>query len=179
MKETAMIHLASPRLRHFSLAALGLAFSAFAAAPAAADCSAGPMSTSTSTGATYTCTRNCVATGGARVIREVTFGPSATLSQCLNECTATLGCTQVSYRTTVEMRDGVPLVRMTCTLLGAGDATTMNVPPTVSSYSGMCTRDPNRLLQYPGLQVDTRVRLESYRPGGPIQVPIKPNPNKP
>jgi len=145
------------------------------AAPASADCSAGPIGMSTSGGPSYTCTRNCVATGGVRVIGEVTFGPSATVSQCLAECTRTLGCTQVSYRTTVEMRDGVPLVRMTCTLLGAGDAATMDVPPAAGRATGVCTRDPSPILRHPGLEIDTRVRQDSLRPNLPIQLPI---PNK-
>jgi hypothetical protein len=148
-----------------------------AAAPAQADCSAGPITMSTSAGPSYTCTRNCAVTGGARVIRSVTFGPTATASQCLNECTRTLGCTQVSYSTTVEMRDGVPLVRMTCTLLGAGDAATMDVPPAVGRATGVCTRDP-ALYQHPGIQIDTRVRQDSLRPNLPITLPTSPNPNK-
>ena len=155
-----------------ALLALGIA-----AAPARADCSAGPISMSTSAGPSYTCTRNCVATGGARVIREVSFGPDATVSQCLNECTRTLGCAQISYRTTVEMRDGVPLVRMTCTLMRAGDATTMDVPPAVGRATGVCTRDP-ALYQHPGIEIDTRVRQDSLRPNLPIQLPM-PTPNKP
>jgi hypothetical protein len=121
---------------------------------------------------------HCVATGGARVIREVTLGPSATVSQCLDECTRTLGCTQVSYRTTVEMRDGVPLVRMACTLMGAGEATTMDVPPAAGRATGVCTRDP-ALYRHPEIEVDARVRQDSFRPNIPIQPPTAPSPNKP
>lgn len=153
--------------------AAALTLGAFAAAPASADCSAGPIHMSTGAGPGYTCTRNCVATGGARVIRTVTFGPSATVSQCLNECTRTLGCTQVSYSTTVEMRDGVPLVRMTCTLMGAGDAATMDVPPAVGRSSGVCTRDP-ALYQHPGLEIDPRIR-QALRPNIPVPLPTSPN----
>jgi hypothetical protein len=160
------------------LPAAALAFGALAAAPANAACSAGPISMSTSAGPSYTCTRNCVATGGARVIREVTLGPSATVSQCLDECTRTLGCTQVSYRTTVEMRDGVPLVRMACTLMGAGEATTMDVPPAAGRATGVCTRDP-ALYRHPDIEVDARVRQDSFRPNIRVQLPVSPNPNKP
>ncbi len=162
--------------RTLSLAATLSAFGALAAAPAQADCSAGPIRMSTSAGPSYTCTRNCAVTGGGRVIRTATFGPSATVSQCLAECTRTLGCTQVSYTTSVEMRDGVPIVRMTCTLMGSGDPGTADVPPAVGRSAGVCTRDP-ALYQHHDIQIDTRVRQDSFRPNLPIQLPGPTSPN--
>lgn len=175
-----MNRFASRRLpvRHSFAAAAALTLGVFAAAPAKADCGAGPITMSTGAGPSYTCTRNCTVTGGARVIADVVFGPTATVSQCLDECTRTLGCTQISYSTTVEMRDGVPLVRMRCVLLGAGDAATMDVPPATGRATGVCTRDPSPILRHPGLEIDTNVRRDSFRPTIPIQLPIPTSPSK-
>jgi len=175
-----MIHLAPPRLRPLP-AALGFAFAALVAAPAAADCSAGPMTASTGPGgANYTCTRNCVATTARRVLGTRTFsGHGVTRSQCLSACNATPGCTAASYVINTTTRDGVPYSEMTCTLYGAGDVTTMDQPPTTPGRStGVCYRDaPPSILDYPGLQIDTRVRPETFRHNGLPKFNF--NPNKP
>jgi len=166
----------------FGAPALGLALAALAASPAAADCSAGPMTVSTGPGASYTCTRNCVATGGARVIASLTFSGSVTATQCMQECTRTLGCTAVSYQTTVEMRDGVPLIHIACTLYGAGEPTAADYrSPGPGRTAGVCYRDPpSGLLRDPRLQLDTRaIDQDSLRPGGLPKIGVNISPKKP
>lgn len=164
-----MIHLASHRM-HLSTAALGLALAALAATPAAADCSAGPMTASAGPGSPgYTCTRNCVATTGTRVLGTRTFsGHGVTRSQCLAACNATLGCVAINYVINTTTRDGVPYSEMTCTLYGTGDISTSDSMPTTPGRStGVCYRDPPpAILNYPGLQIDTRVNQDSLRYNG-------------
>ena len=190
-----MKHLASNQiarrshsLRRYGAAlgapALGLALAALAASPAAADCSAGPMSVSGGPGGlSYTCTRNCMATGGARVLGTRTFaGHGVTASQCTSACNSTLGCVAVNYTIVVSMRDGIPYSEMTCTLYGTGELSTADASPsTPGRYGGVCYRDPPPgLWRDPRLQIDTRVLQQDHiRPGLPgISVPHS-NPNKP
>jgi len=186
-----MKHLASRqvlRLSRFGAIALGLGLSALAAAPAAADCSAGPMTMSTGPGGqSYTCTRNCVAVAGPRTIRTDTFsGHGATVSQCLNACTSTLGCIAVSYSVSVETRDGIPFTTINCVLLGAAahPSSWDYTDPRPGHYAGVCYRDPpGGLWNDPRLKIDWRRELridqDNLRPGVPgAGVPYS-NPKKP
>lgn len=142
------------------------------AAPAFADCSAGPMSVSAG-GQNYTCTRNCTATSGgrARLIRTVVFsGHGATASQCMAECSRTLGCTAVSYHVSTEMRDGIPFTTVNCVLIGGAEPSTADEPSTrPGRYAGVCYRDPpGGLWRDPRIQagLDT-FRQDQFRPGVP------------
>lgn len=189
-----MKHLASRqvlRLSRFGALALGLGLSALAAAPAAADCSAGPMTMSTGPGGpSYTCTRNCDATvtgSRARFIRTESFsGHTATADQCLNACSSTLGCTAVTYDVTVETRDGIPHTRVYCVLFGGGEPSTYDLPPDPrpGRSHGLCYRDPpTGLGSDPRLKIDWRreLGLDQYnlRPGVPGPGVPYSNPKKP
>jgi hypothetical protein len=165
------INLRSAGGHALSLGAVALAFG-FAAASANAACTAGPMTVGAGAGQTYTCTRNCQTTGvGLREIGRVTLsGHSATLSQCLAECSRTRGCATVNYSIVVEMRDGVAVQTIDCRLYGAGEVSAYDF----THYSpgrqhGVCYRDPpGGLWRDPRIQIDTRiVDQDSARAGVP------------
>jgi hypothetical protein len=131
----------------------------------------------------YTCTRNCTAVSGgrARLIRTVTFsGHGATASQCMAECSRTVGCTAVSYAVTTEMRDGLPYTSVNCVLIGGAEPSTADDPSMrPGQYAGVCYRDPpGGLWRDPRIQagLDT-FRQDQFRPGVPgLGVPLPKQP---
>ena len=167
---------------------LGLCFVAAAAAPAAAACTAGPLTirTADQPTASYTCTRNCAGRFGARQIRTVNFTRSyadrggATVPLCLNECIRTVGCTAVSYWIVVTDVYGRAESTITCYLWGNSDIETADSPP--GSYlsatpgggtsfrisnAGVCYRDPAIPLRNLPLEIDTKFHQDQFRPNIP------------